>query len=203
MDNDTYYTITQPSEGFYKDKGSKFYAFLVPVENENQAKAHLDELKKTYYDARHQCYAYAIGLNRETHRMNDDGEPSGTAGKPIYGQILSYNLVNVMIVVIRYFGGTKLGVRGLINAYKYAAIDALENAKILEKKIKHVYELHYQYPQMNKVMHILKEENIEPLTTNFEIDCQLSFAIRQKESERIFEKFSQMYPLKIKYLKTI
>ena len=203
MDSDVYYTITKPSEGYYKDKGSKFYAFVLPVENEYQTRKHLDELKKTYYDARHHCYAYAIGLNREVYRMNDDGEPSGTGGKPIYGQILSYNLVNVMIVVIRYFGGTKLGVRGLINAYKYAATDALENANIIEKKIKHVYQLHYQYPQMNKVMHILKEEKIEPLTTKFEVDCELSFAIRQSESAKIYEKFSQMYPLEIKYLKTI
>ena len=203
MDEDKYYTITKPSEGFYKDKGSKFYSFALPAGNEEQTKAYLDNLKETYYDARHHCYAYAIGFNRETYRMNDDGEPSGTAGKPIYGQILSYNLVNIMIVVIRYFGGTKLGVRGLINAYKYAAVDALENATILERKIKHVYQLHYQYPLMNKVMHILKEENIKPLTTKFEVDCQLTFAIRQKEAEKIYDKFSQMYPLEIKYLKTI
>ncbi len=203
MDSDTYFTITKTAEGFYKDKGSKFYAFALPVNDEDQAKVYLEELKKTYYDARHHCYAYAIGLNRDYYRMNDDGEPSGTAGKPIYRQILSYNLVNVMIVVIRYFGGTKLGVRGLINAYKFAAVDALENANIIEKKIKHVYQLHYQYPLMNKVMHALKEENIEPLSTKFEVDCKLTFAIRQKESERIYDKFSQMYPLEIKYLKTI
>jgi len=203
MNSDTYYTITKSAEGFYKDKGSKFYSFALPVENEEQIKTYLDDLKKTYYDARHHCYAYAIGLNREMYRQNDDGEPSGTAGKQIYGQILSNDLVNVMIVVIRYFGGTKLGVRGLINAYKYAAADALENANIVEKKIKNVYELHYQYPQMNKVMHILKEENIEPLTTQFEADCRLTFAVRQSQSTKIHEQFSRMYPLKITFLKTI
>lgn len=203
MNNDTYHTITETSEGFYKDKGSKFYAFAIPAENEDQTKTILDDLKKTYYDARHHCYAYAIGLNRDIYRLNDDGEPSGTAARPIYGQILSNNLVNVMIVVIRYFGGTKLGVRGLINAYKYAAADALHNANIVEKKVKNVYELHYQYPQMNKVMYILKEENIEPLTTHFEVDCRLTFAVRKSQSEKIYDQFSRMYPLKITFLKTV
>ncbi|MDZ7775176.1 MAG: YigZ family protein [Bacteroidales bacterium] len=140
---------------------------------------------------------------RDLFRMNDDGEPSGTAGKPIYGQILSHQLINVLIVVVRYFGGTKLGVRGLINAYKYAAASALENAVIKEKQLKHVYRLHYQYPLMNKVMYILKEENIEPISTAFKTDCKLTFAVRKNQSEKVYNRFKQMYPLEIKFLKAI
>jgi len=197
---DTYKTINKPSKGFFKDKGSKFFAYAYPVENEEKAKELLDKLQKDFYDARHHCYAYVIGFDKETTRQNDDGEPSGTAGKPIYGQIMSYELTNILIVVIRYFGGIKLGVRGLINAYKFASADALENAKIVTRQLKDVYQVHYGYPMMNKVMHLIKQENLDQLETKFEIDCRLTFAVRKKDSIRIYKIFKDMYPLKINYL---
>lgn len=200
MENDVYKTITKPAEGVFKDKGSKFYAFAQPLTDEEQFKTWLEEIRKKYHDARHHCYAYAIGFDRELMRMNDDGEPSGTAGKPIYGQILSYEITNIGIIVIRYFGGTKLGVRGLINAYKFAAADALDNATIVTRKLKDVYQLHYDYPMMNKVMYLMKEENLEQLDTKFEVDCRLTFAVRKADSKRIYDLFSRMHPLKITYL---
>lgn len=204
MENkDTYKTITKPAEGFFKDKGSKFYAFAKPINGEESFKAWLEDMRKKYYDARHHCYAYAIGFVRESLRMNDDGEPSGTAGKPIYGQLLSHDVTNTGIIVVRYFGGTKLGVRGLINAYKFAAADALDNATVVTRKLKDVYQLHYDYPMMNKVMYLMKEEHLEQLDTKFEIDCKLIFAVRKAESQRIYDLFSQMHPLKITYLRSM
>ncbi|MEA3504274.1 MAG: YigZ family protein [Bacteroidota bacterium] len=200
---DTYKAISDRSEGFFKDKGSKFYSFAFPVFNEEEVRTNLENIRKQFHDARHHCYAYSIGFDRDLFRINDDGEPSGTAGNPIHGQILSYDLRNVLIIVVRYFGGTKLGVRGLINAYKFAAQDAINNAKILDKKLKDVYELHYDYTLMSKVMYIIKEEKLEQLETKFEIDCKLKFSVRKKESKRILELFSAMYPLKIKYLNSI
>ncbi len=200
---DTYKIIATESEGFFKDKGSKFYAFAIPVNHEDEVKIAIEQIKKKYYDARHHCYAYVLGVDKKDYRINDDGEPSGTAGQPIYGQILSYDVINVLIVVVRYFGGTKLGVRGLINAYKAAAEDALSNAKILIQQIKDVYQINFEYPQMNKVMYIMKEENLEQINQTFEISCEIIFGVRKKESKRIFEKFKAEYPLKIKYLRTI
>ena len=202
MEDDSYKIINKPAGGFYKDKGSKFISYAIPVSNEEGVKEQLEIIKKKHYDARHHCYAYAIGPDREFFRMNDDGEPSGTAGKPIYGQILSYDVINVLIIVVRYFGGTKLGVRGLIDAYKTAASEALSNANILTRQLKDVYELHYDYPLMNKVMYILKEENLKQLDSTFEIDCKLTFSVRKKESQRIFDKFSSMHPLTITYLRS-
>ena len=200
---DTYNTITKLSQGFFKDKGSKFYAFAYPVENEDQAKQYINEIKKQYYDARHHCYVYAIGFERGTTRMNDDGEPSGSAGKPIFGQILSYDLTNVLLVVTRYFGGVKLGIRGLINAYKYAAADALEKSHIITRHLKDVYELHYDYPMMNRVMYLMKEENLEQLETRFEADCRLTFAVRKKDSQRVYARFNQLHPLKITFQRSV
>ena len=200
---DTYKTIAKPSEGFYKDKGSKFYAFAYPLKKEEETKEILDKLRKQYYDARHHCYAYIMGFEKEVSRINDDGEPSGTAGKPIYGQMLSYDVTDILIVVIRYFGGVKLGVRGLINAYKFAAADALSNARIVKRRIKDIYELHYDYHMMNKVMYLIKEEHLEQLETQFEIDCKVKLAVRKKDSEKIYQLFNKMYPLKITYLYTV
>ncbi len=199
MFEDTYNTITEQSEGLYKDKGSKFIAFAVPVISEEQAKEHLQELKKKYYDARHHCYAYALGPMRDAFRINDDGEPSGTAGKPIYGQILSHDLTNVLIVVIRYFGGVKLGVRGLINAYKAAAQDALNNNTIEEKIIKEVYELEFDYPLMNDVMRVLKEQDLEQVSHDFAMSCKILFAVRRNSADAIKGIFSSMYGLTITY----
>jgi uncharacterized YigZ family protein len=203
MFTDTYRTISKPGEGLYKDKGSKFHAFAFQVHNENEIKDHLSELRKKFYDARHHCYAWALGPNRDAYRQNDDAEPSGTAGKPIYGQILSHDLTNILIVVVRYFGGVKLGVRGLINAYKAAAIDALENTLIEEKIIKEVYEIKFEYPLLNDVMKIIKDHDLNQLSQDFSLSCQLTVAIRRDQSARLKDLFESIYGLSISYKYTL
>lgn len=200
---DTYKMISEPSSGEYKDKGSKFIAYAFPVLNEEEVKEDLAELRKKHYDARHHAYAYIIGTDKSSWRANDDGEPSGSSGKPIHGQLLSYDLTNTLIVVVRYFGGTKLGIPGLINAYRSAAKEAIEAAEIIEKKIEDIYELSFEYPDMNTVMKILKDENISPLTTDFQINCKLQFNVRQQDSARIYDQFKAIHTLKIAYIKTI
>lgn len=199
MFEDTFKTVETVSEGLYKDKGSKFFAFAFPVNNEDQIKEHLQELRKKYFDARHHCYAYALGPGRDGYRINDDGEPSGTAGKPIYGQILSHDLTNILIVVIRYFGGVKLGVRGLINAYKAATIDALNNNVIIEKIITEVYELKFEYPLMNEVMRVLKENDLEQISHNFTLSCKIDFAVRRNDADHIKQLFEAIYGVSITY----
>lgn len=201
--NDSYKEIGLSTQGLYKSKGSKFIAHAYNVKTEEDIKNHLDELRKTYYDARHHCYAYVLKPDKSEYRINDDGEPSGSAGRPIYGQIQSFDLTNILIVVIRYFGGTKLGIPGLIEAYRESAKEAIETNKIKNLFIKDVYQVHFQYPDMNIVMRILKDESIKPLDQDFGIDCKLHFSIRQKESKRIFEKFDLIHTLSIKYIKTI
>jgi len=199
---DTYKTIENISEGLFKDRGSKFIALAIPVNNESQVKEHLSALRKKYHDARHHCYAYQLGFDKSSYRINDDGEPSGTAGKPIFGQILSHDLTNILIVVVRYFGGTKLGVSGLINAYKTSTKDALNNAKIIEKTINEVYEIIYDYPVMNAVKKIIKEESITQTSQKFDLNCKINFLIRKNNSLRIYEKFKKIKGLKINYLHT-
>jgi uncharacterized YigZ family protein len=202
MFDDTYRTIDVESEGIYKDKGSKFIAIAIPVKTEEEIKNHLQMLRKKYYDARHHCYAYALGPTRDGFRLNDDGEPSGTAGKPIYGQILSKDLTNILIVVVRYFGGIKLGVRGLINAYKAAAFDAIQNNRIIEKKVLEIYELQFEYPIMNDVMKILKDYDLNQISNNFGINCQIVFEVRKNEAEDVKKLLSALYGLTIIYKRT-
>lgn len=202
MDSDAYKTIEHVTEGLYKDRGSKFIGFAHPAKDAEEAKTIIEEIRKKYHDARHYCYAYKFGHDDNDFRMNDDGEPSGTAGKPIYGQILSFGLTNVLIVVIRYFGGTKLGVRGLIDAYKGAAQDALNQADIKEKYIKDYYLLNYKYPLMNEVMRILKDDRIEQLETKFEMECEIKVAFRKKFSEEISNCLKNLHGLEVKYLFT-
>ena len=199
---DTYRTITTNYEGNYKEKGSKFIAFAMPAKSEADVKSHLEKIKKEYYDARHHCFAYRLGPDKLIFRTNDDGEPSGTAGRPIFGQIQSNDLTNILIVVIRYFGGTKLGVRGLINAYKAASQDALGKAKIITKTVNDVYEVDFKYEKMNSVMKIVKDEGLNIFDQRFEIDCSIKFVVRKKHSQMIFEKFQNINNLKIKYLYT-
>lgn len=200
---DTYKEINESTEGFFKDRGSKFISHSFLVRNEDEIKEHLQELRKKYYDARHHCYSWVLNPDKLAYRINDDGEPSGSAGRPIYGQLQSYDLTNILVVVIRYFGGTKLGIPGLINAYKSATKDALNQAKINNLFIKDVYKVTFQYPDMNIVMKILKDEELEQFDQDFGIDCKLNFAVRKLESERIFEKFRKIHTLSIKYEKTI
>lgn len=201
--DDTYNMLSVPGDGLYKEKGSKFIASAFTVMSEDEAKAGIAEIRKKYYDARHHCYAYMIGPDKKTFRSSDDGEPSGTAGKPILNQILSKDVTNICIVVTRYFGGIKLGTSGLINAYKTAARDALDNAQIEEKTINEVYSLEFAYPLMNEVMRILKEENLEQQNPRFELECYLEFSTRKKNAPKVFEKFDNLFGVKIIHIKTI
>jgi len=203
MNDDTYYMLAAPGEGLYKEKGSKFIASVFTVMNEDEAKAAIAEIRKKYFDARHHCYAYMIGPDKKNFRASDDGEPSGTAGKPILNQILSKDVTNVCIVVTRYFGGIKLGTSGLINAYKTASREALDNAQIVEKTINEIYSLEFEYPLMNEVMRIMKEENLDTLNPKFELDCYMEFSTRKNDASRIAEKFRNLFGVKITHIKTL
>ena len=200
--DDTYNMLATRGDGLYKEKGSKFIAEAFTVMSEDEAKAAITEIKKKYFDARHHCFAYMIGPDKKIFRSSDDGEPSGTAGKPILNQILSKDVTNVCVVVTRYFGGIKLGTSGLINAYKTAARDALDNAQIVEKTINEFYSLEFEYPLMNEVMRIMKEEDLVQLNPRFELDCYLEFSTRKNSASKIFEKFSNLFGVKITHIKT-
>lgn len=199
---DTYLTISEPSEGIYKDKGSKFLSFAFNVSSEEEIKMRLSELRKLHPSARHHCYAFRIGSDKQAFRSNDDGEPSNTAGKPILGQLQSKDLTNVLIVVVRYFGGTLLGVSGLIQAYKQAAADAILNATIIEKTVNDVYEIHFEYLQMNDIMKIIKDEEIKILSQNFELSCALIFSIRKSNANKVYDLIRKIPKATIKYLKS-
>lgn len=178
---DVFKTIEAQAEGIYKEKGSRFIALAYPVTREEEIRDIIAGLKEKYYDARHHCYAWRLGAAKTHFRANDDGEPSSTAGKPILGQIQSNDLTNILIVVIRYFGGIKLGVSGLINAYREAAADALRNALIIEKTVDEQLRIHFSYMVMNDVMKIVKEEEPEVLERHFEMECDMLLSIRQKD----------------------
>lgn len=182
---DLYRTIAEPVEGLYKDKGSRFIAFAYPVYTEEQIKGIVAGLKEKYYDARHHCYAWMLGADKKNFRANDDGEPSSTAGRPILGQIQSNDLTNILIVVIRYFGGIKLGVPGLIHAYREAAADALCHAEFIEKTVDEQIRIRFSYLVLNDVMKIVKEENPEVLERHFEMECEMLLSIRRKELENL------------------
>ena len=181
--SDTYKSISAPSKGIYKELGSKFLAFAYPVETEEEIKQILASLRKEYFDARHHCYAWRLGLSGEPFRMNDDGEPSSTAGRPIHGQLLSQELSDILVVVVRYFGGVKLGVPGLIRAYKTATQDALANATVIEKIAGEHFTVEFGYLQMNDVMKVLKEMGITPLKQSFDLDCTLEVRVRLTQLE--------------------
>lgn len=194
---DTYRTISAMSEGYFKDKGSKFMAYAYPVETEEESREILAMLKKEHHSARHHCYAWRIGTEEPAYRANDDGEPSSTAGKPILGQLLSYDVTNILIVVVRYFGGTLLGTSGLINAYKTAASDALNNADIVTKTLEDSFVVSFNYPSMNDIMQIVKQEHLNVTDTRFELDCRLEFSIRKSEAERITKLFKVLQGVSI------
>jgi uncharacterized YigZ family protein len=188
MDKDQYRTLSDISQGLYKEKGSKFIAVAVPVENQEDVRLQLEKLRKEYHDARHHCYAYRIGEEPVEFRYNDDGEPSGTAGKPIYGQILSYDLTNILIVVIRYFGGIKLGTGGLIQAYKTAARDAIDNAIILIRNWTVKVEISFDYLKMNEIMKIIKEDNLKIISQGSGDKCRILLEIRKGQMDTILRK---------------
>ena len=197
MFDDTYRTIKAPAEGLYKEKGSKFLAFAFPVRSVEEVKQHLDRLRKEYFDARHHCYAYILGPRKDAYRVNDDGEPSGTGGRPIHGQLLSADLTDTLIVVVRYFGGILLGASGLANAYKAAARDAIGNAEVVEKTIDVSYRLHFEYALMNDVMRMLKELGVQPRNQEFNLDCRMDVSVRQSLSVRVYDALSKLYGLEI------
>ncbi|WP_028281852.1 IMPACT family protein [Olleya marilimosa] len=201
MEKDTYKTITKPSEEvLFKDKNSKFFGYAFPVKTEEAVKQHIEDLKKQHHQARHWCYAYQIGTETIAYRANDDGEPNNSAGMPIYGQIQSFDVTNVLIVVVRYFGGVKLGVGGLINAYKTGAQMALEASKIVTRTINIDYLISFDYKNMNKVMRVIKEKNLKVINQKLELDCQITISVRKKEAQTIFEIFDTIYEVKIKDL---
>jgi uncharacterized YigZ family protein len=195
---DIYQTIEQESQGYFKDKGSKFYAFAFPVKSENEVKEILFRLRKEHYSARHHCYAWRLGTEEITFRANDDGEPSSTAGKPILGQLQSFNVTNILIVVVRYFGGTLLGVSGLINAYRNAAADALGNAEIKQKIIEREVVLDFTYNELADVMNIIKQENLTVIQTRFEEKCNLIFSVRKSDYEKVMKIFKNIYGVNLK-----
>lgn len=200
MFDDTYHTIAGPAEGLYKEKGSKFLAFAFPVRSVEEVKQHLERLRKEYFDARHHCYAYILGPRKDAYRVNDDGEPSGTGGRPIHGQLLSADLTDTLIVVVRYFGGILLGASGLANAYKAAARDAIGNAEVVEKTIDVSYRLHFEYALMNDVMRMLKELGVQPRNQEFNLDCRMDVSVRQSQSVRVYDALSKLYGLGIEVL---
>ncbi|MEG0518382.1 MAG: YigZ family protein [Bacteroidales bacterium] len=190
--SDCYKSISACSTGVYKDNGSKFLSFASPVSTEEEIKPIIQQLKKEYFDARHHCYAYRIGRTGNIWRFNDDGEPSSTAGRPIYGQLLSAELSDILVVVVRYFGGIKLGVPGLIRAYKTATSDAIANALIIEKIATVSYTLTFDYLQMNHVMKTLKDLSITPYNQQFNLSCQLTADVRLNNTAKFTDIFENL-----------
>lgn len=189
---DTYLTIEAPGEGIYKEKMSRFLSFAVPVVSVDEALAYVELYRKEYYDARHVCWAYMIGADRKCFRSNDNGEPSGTAGKPILGQINSANLTDILIVVVRYFGGIKLGTGGLIVAYRTAASEAIAACNIVERLIEDCVKIHFEYPLMNEVMRIVKEEQAAVVAQSFEMDCEMTLRLRRMAMPRLRERLENL-----------
>ena len=201
IQNDTYKTIEKASpEILFKEKNSKFYGYAFPVTSEEAIKEHIEHLKKEHFSARHWCYAYQIGTEKIQYRANDDGEPNNSAGMPIYGQIQSFEVTNVLVVVVRYFGGVKLGVGGLISAYKVAAQMALEESEIIEKTIDKYFALSFNYAHMNKVMRIIKEKNLSIVSQKMEMDCEIIIGTRKKNVQNLLDTFENLYEVQLKKL---
>jgi uncharacterized YigZ family protein len=188
--DDAYRTLEKPAEGMFRDRNSRFIAFGYPVENIHQVSDILIQVRKRYHDARHHCYAYRIGSKKDQYKLNDDGEPSGTAGKPIYNQIVANDLTDLLVIVVRYFGGTLLGTGGLINAYKTATSDMLMNASILVKFVEDCYLVEFPYDKLNVVMKILKEENLNPLEPVYAENCKVKINIRKSGTARFLQKIA-------------
>jgi uncharacterized YigZ family protein len=196
---DTYKTIAYPSEEIlFKEKNSKFFGYAFPIDSEDQVKPLMEPLRKRHFNAVHFCYAYQIGTDKISFRANDDGEPSNSAGMPIYGQIQSQEITNVLIVIVRFFGGTKLGVGGLITAYKTAAQMALEATSIIEKTIDVHYLISFDYKNMNKVMRVIKEKNLEIITQKMEMSCEIEIATRKKNATIVLDTFENMFEVGIR-----
>ena len=194
---DIFRTITRRSEGIYKEKGSKFLSFAIPVTDAEEVKSIVAAFRKEYYDARHVCYAYVLGADRTEFRANDDGEPSGTAGRPILGQIHSANLTYILIIVVRYFGGILLGTGGLITAYKAAAADAIANNEIVEQEVTIALEIEFDYLTMNDVMSLLKETDTAILEQQFDLTCRMKLSVRQAIYPMFMAKLEKIESLRV------
>lgn len=201
--NDSYLTIEKKSEGVFRDRGSKFIGLAFPVSEEGEIKVILTQLKKEHTAANHFCYAYRLGPDKQNYRSNDDGEPSGSAGKPILGQIQSKDITDVLIVVVRYFGGTLLGVPGLIHAYKQAAIEALQVVPIIEKHIQYIYQAFFSFERINDIMRLLKENEAKIINQEFTETCKIEFQIKKKDANKLEQNFSKFFDVTLKSLKTI
>lgn len=197
--DDTYKTIENPAEGIFRDRGSKFLAYAYPISSENDIKGIVAQLKTEHPKANHHCWAMRLSIDRSVFRVNDDGEPSGTAGRPILNTLLSKDLTNILVVVVRYFGGTLLGVPGLINAYKVATEDALNQSVIISKTVNDVYTASFEYLQMNDVMRVIKEENLLILNQQFDNDCSIQLSIRKTQVEQALFKLGKVSGVKVKY----
>jgi Uncharacterized conserved protein len=195
--SDTYKTISKQSEGIYKEKGSRFLSFAIPVSTVEEVKDIVKNYRKEYYDARHVCYAYMLGVKREDFRANDDGEPSGTAGRPILGQLNSRELTNILVIVVRYFGGILLGTGGLVVAYKEATSDALDRAEIIEKTVDHTFSIHFEYPFMNDVMRAIKDYNAQIINQSYDNNCIMNLSIRKNDEELLKGKLLKIDGLQI------
>lgn len=196
MEDDVFRTLAGPSEGLYTEKRSKFIAVALPVQTVDEVKAYLEEYQKKYYDARHVCYAYMLGPERKDFRANDNGEPSGTAGKPILGQINSNELTDILVIVVRYFGGIKLGTSGLIVAYKAAAAEAIAAATVTEKTMDDTVSFLFEYPFMNDVMRIVKEEEPQIVSQGYDMDCEMTLRIRRSRMPRLRERLEKVETLR-------
>ena len=194
---DTFLTIASVSEGIYKDKGSKFLAFAYPVVNEEEVKKKVDFLRKKYFDARHHCFAYRLGADGQQYRANDDGEPANSAGKPILGQLIAHGVTNVLVVVVRYFGGILLGVGGLVQAYKQAAISALSNAEIVTDVVTETYTFSFDYPDMNQVLKVMKDMNLDCYGQDFNLNCVMNVKVRESLSAQMKKRLETIESLKI------
>ena len=199
MENDTYKTLAAPSEEtLFKEKNSKFFGYAYPISSEDEVKGIIENLKKQHHSARHWCYAFQLGTDKIYYRANDDGEPNNSAGMPIYGQIQSFGVTNVLVVSVRYFGGVKLGVGGLISAYKTSAQMTLEASKIVERTIDVHYTLKFGYQNMNKVMRVIKENNLDIVSQKMEMDCEIVISTRKKNASMVLEAFTNLYEIVVK-----
>jgi len=194
---DTFRTIAAEAQGIYKEKGSKFMAFAFPVKTEDEAVKKIDMLRKKYYDARHHCYAYRLGCNGELYRANDDGEPTNTAGKPILGQLLAFDISNVVVVVVRYFGGILLGTGGLIQAYKKASENALNNAEILTDIVTDTFSVSFDYSELNHVLKIIKDMNLKCFEQDFGMNCSMKITARKSLSEQLEKRLKTLKSLRV------
>lgn len=200
-DSGTLFTIKSDCQGIFKDKGSKFLSFGYSVNNEEEIKLILNQIRKKYHDARHCCFAYRIGIEEQYYRVNDDGEPSGTAGKPIFGQIESNSLTNILLVVVRYFGGKLLGTSGLINAYRSAAADCLSNSTFLECKPELIFEVVFPYQEMNSVMRIVKDESLSIVEQHSDLDCRMKLITEKTSFDLVSQRLSKLKSVEIKIVK--